>query len=171
MTQLLFGDPVLHQSTPQCAPLPHRFNQFEQRSPEVYPRGDVMARVRRGAITPASQLGLRVSQRRAGDYGMYNGGCLDAHGCVPDAPGTGGFRCPLPAAQPPAELQHFYDWLNRPLAQDRFEYQPPAFMMRRAWEGTGPSSGPDSVLGWAADGDGVPRWEAEARRRAPSELC
>ena len=146
----------LHAVPPVCGAVPGRFNHFEQREPVTYPQGDVMNRVRRGMITPAWQLGLRMSQRRPFSFDSYNSGCLDVHGCVADPSGSGGYACQGPEAGAGKELAAAYDFLNAPLAPDGFEYKPPGYMLKH------PIDGPNSIQGWSRDATGKTRWQAQA---------
>ena len=152
----------VHEATASCGAVPGRFNVFEQRELMQHPRGDVMNQVRRGMITPAWQLGLRLSQRRPFSLDAFNSGCVDAHACAADAKDSGGYTCAGGQSRPSAEFEAAYRFLNTPLASDDFEYKPPDYMLK------GNVLGPDSVAGWAGSKRiAGPLW----RENAPAEDC
>lgn len=138
-------------------------NTFEDRDTMRFPQGDVMNVVARGAITKAWNLGLRNPQAKKLSVDVYNGGCLDVHGCVPGVPGTlapdvPGFECRGGVKSMGPEMNKAYDFLNAPLLADGFEYTPPDYMMGIK------DSGPNSVEGWNRTPQGSLVWEEMARK-------
>lgn len=137
-------------------------NTFESRDTVRHPQVDVMNMVARGAITKAWNLGLRNPQARRLTEDMYNGGCLDLHGCVPDADDDG-FSCTGRVGSMGSAMSKAYDYLNQPMLPGNFEYQPPSYMMGIK------NDGPNSVTGWQRLPNGSLAWEENARRENPQQ--
>ena len=137
----------------QCSEI--GLNTFEQVDTMRYPQGDIMNAVKRGSITKAWNLGLRNPQAKKLSVDVFNGGCVDPHGCVAGVGGQGslapdvpGFKCSGAAQRMGQEMSKAYDFLNAPLLEDGFEFRPPTYMMGLK------DSGPNSVDGWAKTASG-----------------
>lgn len=157
----------MHQEKMRCTEA--GLNTFEQENVSRYPQGDIMNAVRRGAITKGWNLGLRNPQAKKLAVDMYNGGCVDLHGCVPSGSGTlEGFSCAGGKDSMGPEMKEAYGYLNAPLLEDNFEYKPPDYMMGIK------NSGPNSVAGWARAPGGSQVWEVMAekyRAHLPAPGC
>ena len=150
----------LHVPAERCGEI--SLNTFEQRNPDEFSADcgdhcDAFATVQRGAITKAFNLGLANGPSKQLNVDTYNGGCLDAWGCVD----SDGFRC---AGARDAGFGPFmraqFDGLNAPYDPSGAEYAPPPALQ-------GLKAGTiNSVTGWQRSSPGgAVAWRAAACKK------
>ena len=112
------------------------------------PLPDVMNYLKRGSIRHSPQAGLTNYQAPQMTYDMFNGGCVNPHGCK----NSYGYSCQDGGKDPSLVEENEAPSYAMLFASQvgNFEYNPPSYVMGVK------DSGVNSNYGWKRDGDS---WE------------